>query len=69
MAYMVYQQYTTAVLEAYRGSPEAAAHLDAARAHREWIESLGIDAAVKSVLLEQARTLEEAFARSVAAHA
>jgi len=63
MAYMVYQQYTTAVLDAYRGRPDVAEQLEQARSHRQWLESLDLDPSVKKVLVEQAVTLEEAFAQ------
>ena len=66
MAYMVYQQYTNAIVEAYRGHPGVPAHLEAARAHRAWLESLDIDPAVRNTLVEQARTVEAAFAHLVA---
>lgn len=63
MAYMIFQRYTSAILDAYKDSPEAAAHLDQARSHREWLESLAIESTVKATLVEQARTIEEAFER------
>lgn len=61
MAYMVYQQYTTAVLDAYRGRDDVAEHYEQARSHREWLESLDLEPSVKDVLVEQARALEAAF--------
>ncbi len=63
MAYMVYQQYTTAVLEAYSGRPDVAARLEEARSYRRWLESLDIDEKVRNVLVEQALTIETAFER------
>ena len=66
MAYMVYQQYTNAIVDAYRGHPGVAAHLEAARAHRAWLESLDIDPAVRNTLVEQARIVEAAFAHLLA---
>ncbi len=63
MAYMVYQRYTTAILDAYRDRPDVAEHVDQARAHRRWLESLEIDPAIRTSLVEQARALEEAFER------
>ena len=42
MAYMVYQQYTNAIVDAYAGHPDVPANLEAATAHREWLESLDI---------------------------
>jgi hypothetical protein len=66
MAYMVYQQYTNAIVKGYAGHPDVAGHHEAATAHREWLETLNIDPAVKSVLVEQARTVEAAFAHLLA---
>jgi hypothetical protein len=63
MAYMIYQRYTTAILDAYEDSGEVATHLANARSHRRWLESLRIEPAVKATLVEQARTIEEAFER------
>ncbi len=64
MAHMVYQQYTTAVLDGYRGRPDAAERLAEARAYREWLESLELESRVKATLVEQARVVEEAFAQA-----
>lgn len=61
MAYMVYQRYTTAVLDAYKGRSDVAEQLEEARSHRRWLESLDLEPAVKSGLVEQARTIEAAF--------
>jgi hypothetical protein len=63
MAYMIYQQYTTAILDAYKGGGEVAAHLAKAREYRQWLESLTISSTIKANLVEQARTIEEAFER------
>lgn len=60
---MVYQQYTTAVLDAYTGRPDVAENLAAARSCREWLQSLEIDPKIRSVLVEQAEALEAAFVR------
>lgn len=59
---MVYQQYTNAIVKAYAGHPDVQSNLEAARSHREWLESLEIDPAVRNTLVEQARTIEAAFA-------
>lgn len=61
MAYMVYQQYTTAVLEGYSGRTDVAQRLEEARSYRRWLQSLEIDAKVRDGLVEQALTLETAF--------
>lgn len=63
MAYMIYQRYTTAIVEGYKESGEVATNLAKARSHRRWLESLQIEPAVKAALVEQARTIEEAFER------
>jgi hypothetical protein len=63
MAYMIYQRYTTAILDAYKDSNEVATHVAKARSHRQWLESLAIEPAVKATLVEQARIIEEAFER------
>ena len=60
--YMLYQQYTTAIRQRYAGSLEVTRHASAAKACREWLESLDIDPRLRIGLVEQVRTLEEAFA-------
>ena len=47
VAYMVYQQYTTAVLDAYAGRSDVAENLEAARACRQWLQSLRIDPKIR----------------------
>lgn len=61
MAYMIYQQYTTAILEAYAGSPDLARHAQSAAMCRAWLESLAIDAQLRDPLVEQIAVLQEAF--------
>jgi hypothetical protein len=61
VAYMVYQQYTTAVKRAYRGRDDAGAELARARGFREWLQSLAIDPAIRADLVEQAQALERGF--------
>jgi hypothetical protein len=63
MAYMVYQQYTTAVLDAYAGRPDVAEHLESAQECLRWLQSLDIDPKIRATLVEQAQVLEAAFAR------
>lgn len=63
MAYMVFQRYTTAVLDGYAGRPDIAENLEAARSCREWLQSLEIDPQIRAALVEQAQTLEDAFER------
>lgn len=60
MAWMIYQRYTTAVIEGYGGRP-VDDHLDAARAHRRWLEGLEIDVGLRASLVEQAKAIEEGF--------
>ena len=63
MAYMVYQQYTTAVLDAYAGRPDVAEQLESAQECRRWLQSLDIDPKIRATLVEQAQVLEAAFER------
>jgi hypothetical protein len=63
MAYMVYQQFTTAILDAYAGSGDVSEHLERARSYRQWLEGLEIEPSLRSVLVEQAATIEGAFGR------
>jgi len=61
MAYMIYQQYTTAVKEAYAHHPDVAHHAAAAKACRQWLASLEIEQEIRDSLVEQIKTLEQAF--------
>ena len=63
MAYMIYQQYTTAIKEAYahRQGPDVAKHAAAARSCRQWLASLEIKPELRSALVEQIMALEEGF--------
>jgi hypothetical protein len=61
MAYMVYQQYTTAVKRAYRGRPDVPDEHARARAFRGWLERLDIDPAIRAELVELALSLERGF--------
>jgi hypothetical protein len=63
MAYMIYQQYTTAVKEGYadHSQPDIAQQAAAAKTCREWLESLEIDPQIRDALVEQIKALEEAF--------
>ena len=61
MAYMIYQQYTTAIKEAYAGHPDLARHVASARDCREWLASLEIKPELRAGLVEQITVLEEAF--------
>jgi hypothetical protein len=66
MAFMVFQQYTTAVKRGYRGRTDAVAQLARATQFRHWLEQLEIDASVRAELVEQARALEHGFEEAVA---
>jgi hypothetical protein len=63
MAYMIYQQYTTAVKQGYAdySQPDIAQQAASAKTCREWLESLEIDPRIRDGLVEQIRALEEAF--------
>lgn len=63
MAYMIYQQYTTAIKEGYANHPrqDIKQHAASARTCREWLESLEIDPQLRATLVEQIQALEDAF--------
>ena len=61
MPYMIYQQYTTAIKEAYAGDETLAEQAAAATKWRQWLASLNIEAKLRDPLVEQAATIEEAF--------
>jgi len=61
MPYMIYQQYKTAVKEAYAGDPSVAEQAAKARECREWLASLKIESGVRNQLVEQLEAIEEAF--------
>lgn len=64
--YMIYQQYITAIKNAYSGRNDVAQQAEAARLFREWLESLRIEAELRDALVEPVRVLEEAFQALVA---
>jgi hypothetical protein len=66
VAYMVYQQYTTAVKRGYRDRADAPEQFARARAFRGWLEQLEIDTAIRGDLVEQARALEHGFEQLLA---
>lgn len=59
--YMIYQQYMTAIKNAYADKEDVPQHVARARSCREWLESLEIDADLRNGLVEPIRALEEAF--------
>lgn len=65
MAYMVYQQYTSAVKNGYRGRSDAEAEYGRAVEFREWLESLAISPSVRAELVEQAQAIEHGFELAV----
>jgi hypothetical protein len=58
---MVYQQYVTAVKEAYSGRPNVDEMAKTAKSYRQWLESLEIDDTLRAGLVEPIQTIEEAF--------
>ena len=63
---MIYQQYTTAIKEAYSGEQSVFQHAQTARMFREWLESLQIEVEFRNALVEPIRAVEEAFEDLVA---
>jgi len=59
--YMIFQQYTSAIKEAYSGQPDVSQHVESARIFRKWLESLNIDVELRNSLVEPIQVLEEAF--------
>lgn len=63
MAYMIYQQYASAIKVAYDDNPNvAAAEAKTATSYRRWLQSLDISPHLRDPLVEQARAIEELFA-------
>ncbi len=61
MPYMIYQQYSTAVKEAYAGHESIEALYLQAKSCREWLASLEIDARLRDPMVEPVAWVEEAF--------
>jgi hypothetical protein len=61
MPYMIYQQYTTAVKQAYTGDDSVEEHYAQAKACRQWLASLKIDAKLRDPMVEPVAAIEEAF--------
>jgi len=59
--YMIYQQYTSAIKNAYSGGQDVSQHLENARLCRQWLDSLVIDSDLRDALVEPISVLEEAF--------
>jgi hypothetical protein len=61
MPYMIYQQYATAIKEAYAEDEAVAGMFTTAKECREWLASLKIDPQLRDPLVEQIAWIEEAF--------
>lgn len=61
MPYMIYQQYKTAVKQAYRGADNIEELYASARSCRSWLASLKIDPKLRNELVEPLTWVEEAF--------
>lgn len=59
--YMIYQQYTTAIKNAYSDRQDVVLQVQKAKESREWLESLDIDIELRDALVEPVRSVEEAF--------
>ncbi len=65
MAYMVYQQYASAIRDAYghgRDPDELRRHLAEARRARAWLALLEVDPTIRASLVEPMAVVEDAFA-------
>lgn len=61
MPYMIYQQVTTAVWQAYKGREDVAEQYAMASRYRQWLASLAIDPKLRDQLVEPVTYLEDAF--------
>ncbi len=61
MSYMIYQRLTSAIIERYRGRPEAAECSAKAAELRTWLASLDIDPGLRDPIVEQAQAIQSAF--------
>ena len=69
MAYMIYQQVTTAVKEAYAGEEDLAGLHAQAQACRRFLLSLKIDSGLSGPVAEPVIYIEEAFRELLVAQA
>jgi hypothetical protein len=67
MAYMVMQQYTTAVKAAYAGRPDVRELLHVAGEVRAWLEALEIPGELLGPMVEPVAAVEEGLRELVAA--
>lgn len=61
MPYMIYQQYATAIKNAYEGDDAVDTMYRKATECRRWLDSLKIDPKLRDPLVEQIAWIEEAF--------
>jgi hypothetical protein len=61
MPYMIYQQYKTAIKEAYDGAPEVETLHVQAQAYRAWLASLRLEPRLLDPLVEPIAAIEEAL--------
>jgi len=66
MPYMIYQQYTTAIRQAYADDSDLEGLLKSAKTYREWLQSLRIDPRLRDPLVEPIETIENAFRNLIA---
>lgn len=59
--YMIYQQYITAIRNAYRDNESIGEMYKEAKRTRKWIESLKLDPKLRDPLLEPIAAIEETF--------
>jgi hypothetical protein len=61
MAYMLYEQLTTAIRQAYQDSPELNDHLQQAQALQDWLAGLEIEDRLRRSALEPILALQAGF--------
>ena len=61
MPYMIYQQYTTAIKQAYAGDPAVAELHAQAQAYRAWLANLQLEPRLLDPLLEPIAAIKEAL--------
>ena len=61
MPYMIYQQYTTAIKQAYAENESLSELYEAAKSCRQWLASLEIDPKLRDPMVEPVAAIEEAF--------
>lgn len=61
MPYMIYQQYITAIKNAYHGDASVPELYEQAKSCREWLASLKIDQKLRDPMVEPVAAIEEAL--------